>query len=223
MKKKVSVKKQPKGSTARSGPAPWVGQSVRRKEESRLVQGKGIFVDDVRQPGMLHMKLVRAPVPHAVIERVDVSRAAASPGVVCTLTGEEIAKLVTPFIEIGPDPGAKIQDYPMAVKKVRYQGEPVAAVVAETPQAAEDAAELVEVDYQSLPPVIDSADAASDKVLLHDEAGTNRLWQGVFEYGDVAKAFRTAAHVVHIDKMHFHRFSSTPLETSAVIAQWNPK
>ncbi len=223
MTKKPSAKSAAKPRQAPGAAKPWVGQSIRRKEEARLVQGKGIFVDDLRMLGMLHMKLVRASVPHAKIERLDVSLAAAAPGIVCTLTGEEVARLVTAFIEIGPDPGARIQDYPMAVKKVRYQGEPVAAVIAETPHAAEDAAELVDVEYEMLPPVILAEDALRDKVLLHDEAGTNKLWHGLFEYGDVDKAFRTAAHIVHIDKLHFHRFSSTPLENNAVIAQWDPK
>ena len=106
---------------------------------------------------------------------------------------------------------------------MRYQGEPVVAVVAESPSLADDAAELVQVDYEALDPVMDGEAALTDKSMLHEEAGTNRVWNGVFEYGDVDKAFREAAYVVDIDRMHFHRFSSTPLETNVVIAQWNPK
>ena len=88
---------------------------------------------------------------------------------------------------------------------------------------ADDAAELVQVEYEALDPVVDAEAALTDKSILHDEAGTNRVWNGVFEYGDVDKAFREAAYVVNIDRMHFHRFSSTPLENNVVIAQWNPK
>ncbi|PYU62732.1 MAG: hypothetical protein DMG56_11300, partial [Acidobacteria bacterium] len=107
--------------------------------------------------------------------------------------------------------------------KVRYQGEPVAAVIATSPQIADDAAELVQVDYESLEVVVDGEEALKDSVLLHEEAGTNRVWRGIFEYGDIEKAFREAAHIVRIDKMHFHRFSSTPLENNAVIGQWDAK
>ncbi len=109
-----------------------MGQPIRRKEEDRLVRGKGIFVDDQKLTGMLHIRFVRSSYGHAKIARIDVSKAAALPGVVCTLTGGEVKGMVKPFIEIGPDVGQKIADYPMAVDKVTFQGEPVAAVVAET-------------------------------------------------------------------------------------------
>ncbi|MBI2956767.1 MAG: xanthine dehydrogenase family protein [Acidobacteria bacterium] len=202
--------------------AQWVGKPLPRKEEGRLVRGKGKFVDDYELPGMLHLWLVRSPYGHARVTHIDVSQAEAQPGVVCTLTGPEVAKLVRPFLEIGPEPGAKIVDYPMGVDKVRYQGEPVAAVVAETALAAADAAELVRVDYEPLPAVVDPEDALRDATLLHESAGTNVVWQGEFDYGDVDKAFQQAAHIVHIDRLHFHRFTSAPLEPNAVIAQWDP-
>src|SRR5258706_7204118 len=119
-------------SKSRAAAAPkWVGQPIRRIEEDRLVQGKGIFVDDQKLTGMLHIRFVRSSYGHAKIARVDVTKAAALPGIVCTLTGAEVRGLVNPFIEIGPDVGQKIADYPMAVGKVGYQGETVAAVVAE--------------------------------------------------------------------------------------------
>jgi CO/xanthine dehydrogenase Mo-binding subunit len=206
-----------------SGAVKWVGQPLRRKEEDRLVRGKGIFVDDQKMLGMLHVRFVRSPYGHAKIKSVSVNHAAASPGVVCTLTGKEVAGMVQPFIELGPDVGQKIADYPMAVEKVIYQGEPVAAVVAETRMAAEDAAELVEVDYEPLPPVMTAEDALKDESLLHPSMGTNRNWHGLFEFGDVDMAFRNAAHIVHIGRLHFHRFSSTPLENNAVIALWDSK
>src|SRR6202163_2154101 len=146
--------------------AKWVGQPIRRKEEDRLVRGKGIFVDDQKMTGMLHIRFVRSSYGHAKIVRLDVSKAAALPGVVCTLTGTEVKGLVKPFIEIGPDVGQKIADYPMAVDKVVYQGEPVAAVVAETRLIAEDGADLVGVEYDPLPAVITAEDAFTDKNLL---------------------------------------------------------
>src|SRR5215467_9662526 len=203
---------------ARGAAAKWVGQPIRRKEETRLVSGKGIFVDDEKMPGMLHIRFVRSSYAHAKITRVDVSRAEKFPGVVCTLTGAEIKRQVQPFIEIGPGGAQKIADYPMAVDKVVFQGEPVAAVVAETRLAAEDAAELVEVEYEPLPPVVTAEDALKDESILHPAMGTNRNWHGVFEYGDVEKAMKQAAHVVHIGRLHFHRFSSTPLECNVILA-----
>ena len=201
----------------------WVGRPIVRKEEARLVRGCGKFIDDFKLPGMVHMRLVRSPYAHAKIKSVDVSAADKHPGVVCTLTGAEVAKLTTPYIEIGPEPSNRIQDFSMAVDRVRYQGEPVAAVVALTRGAAEDAAELVQVDYEILEPVVDPEFALSNKSVLHEAMGTNQVWNGVFEYGDVKKSFDQAAHIVHIDRMHFHRFSSTPLEANAVIGQWDQK
>jgi len=201
----------------------WVGKGLPRKEDGRLLRGRGKFIDDIKLHNMLYLKFVRSPYAHAKLLGVDISAAEAVPGVVCTLTGAEIAAQTQPFIEIGPDPFRQIKDYPLAVTKVVYQGEPVAAIVAASPHIADDAAELVQVEYEGLDAVVDAEEALTDKVLLHDVAGTNQVWRGVFEYGDIEKAFAEAAHVVHIDKMHFHRFSSTPLENNAVIGQWDPK
>ncbi|HZQ92487.1 MAG TPA: xanthine dehydrogenase family protein molybdopterin-binding subunit [Terriglobales bacterium] len=201
----------------------WVGKPLVRKEEARLVRGNGKFIDDFKLPGMAYMRLVRSPFAHARITGVDVSAAQKHPGVLATLTGAEVAALTTPYIEIGPDPSSRIKDYCLAVDVARYQGEPVAAVIAQTRGAAEDAAELVHVEYEVLEPVVDAEFALSDKVVLHQAMGANKVWNGVFEYGDVAQAFKDAAYVVSIDRMHFHRFSSTPLENNAVIGQWDNK
>ena len=201
----------------------WVGRPVPRKEESRLLRGRGKFADDVKMREMLYLRFVRSPYAHAKVVSVDVSAAEALRGVVCTLTGKEIEPLTQPFIEIGPGPASKIRDFPLAVDKVRYQGEPVAAVVAESAAVADDAAELVQVEYDALEPVIDAEQALRDESVLHESAGTNKIWNGVFEYGEVEAAFRDAAHVIEIDRLHFHRFSSTPLENNVVIGQWDAK
>ena len=206
-----------------NGAKNWVGKPLPRKEEGRLLRGRGKFSDDIKLREMLYLNFVRSPYAHAKVVSVDTSAAGALPGVACTLTGAEIAPQTQPFIEIGPEPFAKIKDYPLAVSKVRYQGEPVAAVVAESAALAEDAAELVQVEYEQFDPVIGIEDALADKSILHQEAGTNRVWNGVFEYGDVEKAFKGAASVVNIDHLHFHRFSSTPLENNVIIAEWDPK
>jgi CO/xanthine dehydrogenase Mo-binding subunit len=198
-----------------------VGKPLRRREEGRLVRGQGIFIDDIRRDGMLYMAVVRSPYGHARILSVNVSRAAEAPGVHLVWTGKDVASQVQPFPEIGRGPGALVRDYPLAVEKVRYQGEPVAIVVAESKYQAEDAVELVEVDYEPLEPVIEAEDAVAGRSLLHEAAGTNVLWEDKFEYGDPDAAFRKAAYTVYIPRLHFHRYSSTPLETNALIAEWN--
>jgi CO/xanthine dehydrogenase Mo-binding subunit len=215
---KVAKKAAPQAAEMR-----WVGKPIQRREETRLVQGKGIFVDDHKFEGMVYLQMVRSPWAHARIERVDVAEAAKAPGVVCTLTGAEVAGMVKPFIEIGPGAGQKIVDYPLAVEKTRFQGEPVAVVVARSRMEAVDAAELVEVEYEALPVMMNAEEALKNETLLHEDAGTNCVWHDQFEYGDVDGAFAKAAHVLHIDHMHFHRFTSSPLENNAVIAQWDPK
>src|SRR6476661_3336225 len=109
---------------ARHNDAPaagkWVGQPIRRKEEDRLVRGKGIFVDDQKLTGMLHIRFVRSSFAHTQITRVEDSKAFALPCFVCTLTVAEVKGMVKPCIEIGPDVGQKIAAYPMAVDKVVY-------------------------------------------------------------------------------------------------------
>ena len=135
---------------------------------------------------------------------IDTSAAERCRGVICASTGAEVAGRRSRFIEIGPDTvRRRFADFPLAVAKARYQGEPVAAVVAESAALAEDAAEVVAVEYEALEPVIDAEQALTDLSILHEEAGTNRVWNGVWEYGDVEKAFKEAAYMVEIDKMHF--------------------
>src|SRR5258705_11505911 len=207
----------------KNGSGRWVGASLPTKDENRLLRGRGKFTDDIKLHEMLYLRFVRSPYAHARIVSVDTAAAEALPGVVCTIAGKEIAGQPQPFIEIGPDHAQKIRDYPMAVEKTRYQGEPVAAVVAKSPSLADDAAELVAVEYEPLDPVVDAEEALKDRSILHAEAGTNKVWNGVWEHGDVTKAFKEAAYVVTIDRMHFHRFSSTPLETNVIIGQWDAK
>src|SRR5258708_669446 len=138
---------------------------------------------------MLYLKFVRSPYAHAKVTNLDTSAAEAVSGVVCTLTGAEIAKQTNPFIEIGPDPFARIKDYPLAVAKVRYQGEPVAAVVATSPQIADDASELVQVEYEYQEVVTDGEAALQEAVVLHEDSGTNPWLPEVFDSGRLTKTF----------------------------------
>src|ERR671929_2108837 len=155
------------GAEAQRG---FVGQNVPRKEDRRLVQGQGVFFDDVKRHNMGYVHFVRSPYAHAKILSVDVSRALEHPGVLGTLTGDEVALLTDPFFQISSPPGAHLKDYCLAVGKARFVGEPVAAVVAETREGARDAAELIEVDYEPLPAINDARRALDDDApILHDE------------------------------------------------------
>jgi 2-furoyl-CoA dehydrogenase large subunit len=199
----------------------WVGKSLRRKEDERLIRGNGLFVDDEMAEGMLHLFILRSPYAHARIRGINITAAAALEGVACILTGDDIKAQCDPFMQLGPSPCDKIIDLPLATDKVVFQGQPVAAVAAETAALAMDAGLLIEVDYEMLDAVVDPEEALADKTILHEGAGTNRVWNGVFEYGEVDQAFAAAAHVVKIDRLHFHRYASTPLENNACVATWS--
>jgi CO/xanthine dehydrogenase Mo-binding subunit len=201
----------------------WSGQSIPRKEDGRLLKGQGTFADDAWQQRMGYAHFVRSPHAHARIVSIDTSRAESLDGVYATLTGEEVAELTDPFFQIAPEPGGNIAEYCLAVDKVRYQGDAVALVLAESRDIARDAAELVEVEYEPLPAVVDTVAATEpDAPVLHDDVGSNVVWHGVYDYGDVDWAIENADHVVRIDRLHFHRFSSTPLECNAAVVNWEP-
>jgi CO/xanthine dehydrogenase Mo-binding subunit len=199
-----------------------IGVSVPRKEDRRLVQGEGLFVDDLKRHGMAYVHFVRSPYAHANIVSIDVSQAAELEGVYGTLIGEEVAALTDPFFQIAPPPGGHVKDYALAVGKVRHVGEPVVAVAAATRELARDAADLVQVEYEPLAVVVDTEKAAApDAPQLHDDVPNNIVWQGDFDYGDFEGALAEADKVVKIKRLHFHRFASTPLETSGAVVEYN--
>src|SRR5436309_3262618 len=185
------------------------------------IQADGVVSDDIKRHGMGYVHFVRSPYAHAKIRSIDVSKALELGGVYGTLTGDEVAILTDPFFELSVAPGANIKDYALAVGRVRHVGEPVAAVVASSRELARDAAELVEVDYEPLPALVDGETALKDEVVLHEEAGSNVVWQGVFDWGDFEGAVAEADHVVKIERLHFDRFSSTPLECAGVLVEYN--
>ena len=207
----------------RNGGDRWVGQHLRRKEDIRLVRGHGLFLDDYQAPDMLHMSFVRSPYAHAKIVNIDASAAQALPGVRCVLTGADVAAQTTPFMQIGAEPGALVEDYGIATDTVRYPGEPVVMIVAESMRLVEDAIELVNVEYEPLPAIARSEDALNNDPILHPAVGSNVIFNGTWDHGDVDGAFRDAAHVIKIGRMHFHRFSSTPIETAGAVATWSPR
>ncbi|MGZ4354839.1 MAG: xanthine dehydrogenase family protein molybdopterin-binding subunit, partial [Gaiellaceae bacterium] len=200
----------------------WSGQSLPRKEDRRLVQGQGVFVDDVKRHHMGYAHFVRSPYAHAKIISVDVSKALEIKGVYGTLTGDEVALLTDPFFQLSTPPGSQIADYALAVGKTRFVGDPVAIVVAETRELARDAAELVEVEYEPLPVIVDARRALDpDAPVLHDEAGSNLVWESVYEWGSWQDAVSEADKIVKISELHFDRFNSTPLETDGALVEYN--
>ena len=201
----------------------WSGKNVPRKEDKRLLKGQGAFVDDLWMHRMGYVHFVRSPHAHARIVSIDVSKCEAVPGVYATLTGKEVGELQEPYFQMAPEPGANAKDYCMAVDKARFMGEPVVAVLAESRELARDAAELVEIEYDVLPAVVDGvATVEPDAPIIHEDVGSNVGWHGVYDYGDVDWALESADHVVRIDRLHFHRFSSAPLECSAALVNWDP-
>src|SRR3954447_4376689 len=139
----------------------WVGQSIRRLEDPKFLLGKGGYIDDFRVRGMLHAALVRSPHAHARIVSIDTAAAKALPGVFAVVTGAEAAEITDPMPDFGPAPD-KTTWRCLALDKVRYVGEGVVAVLAESRYVAEDAADLVEVEYELLEPVVDPEAALAD-------------------------------------------------------------
>lgn len=199
-------------------PGRWVGAPLARKEDARLVTGRGAYVDDLARPGQLHAAFLRSPHAHARIVALDAREAERWPGVHAVLTGAEAAQLSRPIRPLIPTP-VPLRDWCLAVDRARFAGEPVAAVAAEDRATAEDALEHIAVDYEPLPAVVDpEAAIAPGAPLLYPELGTNVLWHDVLSYGDVDGAFARADGVLR-ERFEIQRYASTPLETFACIAE----
>lgn len=178
-------------------------------------------MDDVRLPRMAYASILRSPYAHARITRFDCSKALELPGVLHVLIPDEVTKLSDTLPQMTVQPASDVKDYPIAVSKVRYVGEPVAVVVAETRGGAEDGTELIEVDYEVLDPVLDAEAALKDSSnLVHENIATNVMAHVTYNYGDIQGAFDQADKVLET-KIHFHRFSSTPLEPNVLVADYN--
>jgi 2-furoyl-CoA dehydrogenase large subunit len=194
-----------------------VGRSVRRIEDESLLRGSGRFADDLGEPpGTGHAVVVRSPHAHARITCVDTRQALALDGVYGILTGADAARWSRPFVVGVKQP---MEHRAIAVDVVRYVGEPVAVVIAEDRYLAEDAAELVLVDYAPLDAVIDPvAAAAATAPVLHERVGSNVVSDRSFRYGDADTAFKQAAHRVALD-VSYPRNACTPIEGFVVLAQ----
>jgi carbon-monoxide dehydrogenase large subunit len=199
-----------------------LGHSVKRKEDERFIRGKGNYVDDVTLPGMLHMELLRSPFAHARIVSVDTSRAEALPGVVAVVTGELMAQHNLAWM---PTLSGDTQAV-LATDKVRFQGQEVAAVIAESAYVAKDALELIDVEYEPLPALTTPQQAlADDAPVIRDEKegqASNLIYD--WEAGDkeaTDRAFAEADKVVTLDT-HYPRCHPAPLECCGCVADVNP-
>ena len=200
----------------------WVGQRLKRKEDPRLIQGLSHYAGDLRLPDLLHCVFVRSPHANARIVSVDVEAARSSPGVVMAVTHAEVAAIGgVPFA--GSLPGLKVpHHYVLAKDQVRYVGEPVVAIVAENPYAARDAADLVNIEYDSLPAVVDMERAlAPGSPLVHEEFHSNLAFTHVIKNGDLAPAFQRADRVVK-QRLINQRLAPIAIETRGVVAQYLP-
>lgn len=197
----------------------WVSKPGRIREDQRFVQGHGRYVADITPPGTLHVGLVTSPYAHARITGIDTARALELDGVVCVLTGAELAKATDPLRQYLDLPGVEWR--PLATEVVRYAGEWVAAVVASSRAVAEDGADLVAVDYEPLPVVLDPEHAAlPGSPVVHADQGTNVMAHREFVWGDVDGAFTAAEHTVRT-RVRWNRNSTVPLETFGVVARWD--
>ncbi len=197
----------------------YIGAKRRTKEDPRFVTGRGRFVADIALPGMKHVAIVASPHASARIVSIDSKAALAAPGVHYVLTGEEFCR-ETDSLAIGVDT-PKVTRYALAKDVARYAGEWVVAVVADTRALAEDAAELIEVEYETLPHVVDPEIAVNaDSHQVHPAHGSNVLFHRRFVWGAVDEAFDKAPNKVKL-RVRWGRSSTVPIETFGVAAQWD--
>ena len=198
----------------------WIGQSIKRVEDPRILSGKGGYIDDLKVPGMAHAAMVSSPHAHARIIRIDTSKAKMVPGVIGVYTGEDLATVVDPCPSFASPP---VPQHAMAMGKVRHVGEVVAAVVAEDRYIAEDAAELVEVEWEVLPANIDieaSLEATGDAILHPDDRESNKALDESFSFGPVEADFAAADHIIK-RRLRWHRSSAQAIETCGVVSQYD--
>ena len=205
-------------------PAGHIGARVKRGDDPRLLTGRGRYVDDLTLPRMVHVAFVRSAHAHARLIRVGLVDARRAPGVAGVLAGDAVARLCKPYRGVllhyqGMKTGAML---PLAVERVRYVGEPIVAIAAESRAAAEDAAALVEVEYEPLPAVLTpDAALAVGAPLIHPELGDNLLYETRLAAGDADIAF-AAAHRTWTRTFTTGRHTGVPIEPRGLVADYEP-
>jgi len=200
---------------------PLTGSSIQRKEDIRLLRGRGYYVDDFHIDGMLHAAVFRSSVAHGHIRHVDTKQAEALPGVVGVFTGRDFVGHLKPIrIRVAGLPRfGEFLQIPLAVEKVRYVGEPIAVVVAETAYLAEDALSLISVGIDELAPILTWEQAAESKEYIHEAVGTN-ITGNLIGRGNADQAFSTA-HYTRRERFSVQRHTAMPMETRGLLAHWD--
>ena len=201
----------------------WFGEPVRRNEDARFLTGRGTYVDDINLPGALHAAVLRSPLAHARIRRLDVEAARRLEGVVAVWTWQDLGEVWRPSPMVVPNDALTQPrtQYPLARDKVNYVGEAVAFIVAGDRYIAEDACDLIEVDYEPLPVVLDLEQAVAEGApLVHEDVPGNVAATLIQQVGDVEHAFAAADHIFS-ERLFIERSAGQPLETRAIVAQWD--
>jgi carbon-monoxide dehydrogenase large subunit len=204
------------------GNGQWVGKRFKRKEDPRLVRGISHYTDDIKLPRLAHCVFVRSPHAHARIVSINTDAARAHPGVLAVVTSSDLEDLgMIPCAMQMPD--LKIPPHPALAKgRVRYVGEPVAAVVAEDLYTARDAAEMVAVDYEPLPVVLDMEKALQkDSALIYQDFGTNKAFTHAMKSGDIDAAYKKADRVIKVRLLN-QRVAPTAMEPRSLVAEYLP-
>ncbi len=198
----------------------FVGTRVKRREDPRLISGNGTYVDDVRLPGMLSAVILRSPYGHAKINSINVDAARKLPGVVAVLTGEDLKGKVGTLTTAAPAEHVPYHP-PLAQGRVRFVGEAVVVAVATDAYKAQDALDLVEIDYDPLPVITDPEKALEPGApIIHEEFGTNISTRAQVASGEIDGAMRAADRVIKFRLVN-QRLAPVPMETRGTVAQWN--
>jgi CO/xanthine dehydrogenase Mo-binding subunit len=202
----------------KEGARRWLGKSINRVEDPRFLRGEGRYLDDIKLENMAHAAIVRSPHAHAGIVSVDTQKAEALPGVVRVVTGADVAEHAAPLPSFGAGP--IVQDM-IAIEKVRHYGEAVAAVIAEDRYIAEDACDLIEIEYEPLPVVLDPAEARKDGApLVHEKLETNVAYERTFSFGEVDRAFDEAPRKVQAT-LRWPRSTGMPMDMNGAIGDYD--
>lgn len=200
----------------------YVGKRIKRTEDPRLIKGLAHYVDDIRLPDTLHVAFVRSMYAHARINAIDTTAAANSPGVIAVYTGKDIAEKVGPVPCAAALPDLKVPDYRvLATGKALFVGHPIAAVVATDKYTARDAVDLIEVDYEDLPALVDVEAAAIGGPVIHESFGNNIAYKLTSGEGDVEAALQGADRIV-TQKMIHQRLAPIAMEPRGVLARYFP-
>ena len=201
-----------------------LGERIKRKEDPRLIQGRGHYVDDFKLDGMVHMAFARSVYAHARVKRVNTEAARALPGVIAVYTGADLKGKVGLVPCAAGMEGLKVPEHPcLAIDTVNYVGEPVAAVVAHDRSVARDAVDLIEIDYDPLPAVVDPEKAlAPDSPRVHEKLADNVAFVAKLEGGDWKAVEADSSLKVIKQRMINQRLAPVSMETRGVIASYSP-